>query len=398
MQAGNSLVYAVRVFSGRVHINMIRRFGFLTVCSICLLVTHSARAADEHYLLDDPSYRALLFGEVDYRQTDGGDDDGFTIGQLVGQLNIELDSKLSVFTELTATARQDEDYEFEVERMFIRYNFSDMYKLSAGRFHTPIGYWNTAYHHGAWLQTTINRPDVVKFGSDVIPIHFVGVLLEGKLWQSNFGYRLGYGNGRCEEINDPCDLGDDNSEQAYLAQIYYRPLDALMLDTGLTVYADKVTPDDGPEADELIVNGYLALQGDRPELITEYTYEYHELTDAPGTGGSTNSVYAQVAYRLGGKAQHFKPYIRGEYLDVSDDDALLGYRGLDYQGVISGVRWDFSRYAALKAEVRREEFDSQAPETSFWLQLSFVFDPRVSASERRRMDQDQRSLAQSSRM
>lgn len=341
----------------------------------------------EDYFLSDPGYSTLLFGEVDYRETDGDGDDGFLVGQLVGQLNVELDSKLSVFTEITATARQNEDFEFEVERMFVRYSFSDMYKLSAGRYHTPIGYWNTAYHHGSWLQTTINRPETMKFGSDVVPIHFVGALLEGKLWESDFGYRLGYGNGRCEEINDPCDLGDDNGEPAYLAQIYYRPLNAVMLDTGITVYADTATPDDGPESDEIIVNGYLALQGDQPEVISEYTYAYHDRTDTDGPNGSTNSIYAQFAYRLWGKAQNFKPYIRGEYLDVDDDDALLGYRGLDYQGITGGVRWDFSRYAALKAEVRSEEFDNQSRETSVWLQLSFVFDPAARRAERRQFSQ-----------
>ena len=36
---------------------------------------------------------------------------------------------------------------------------SDRLKVSFGRYHTPINYWNTAFHHGQWLQTTISRPD-----------------------------------------------------------------------------------------------------------------------------------------------------------------------------------------------------------------------------------------------
>jgi hypothetical protein len=28
----------------------------------------------------------------------------------------------------------------------------------AGRFHSPYGYWNTAFHHGAQLQTSLLRP------------------------------------------------------------------------------------------------------------------------------------------------------------------------------------------------------------------------------------------------
>jgi len=351
------------------------------VVGILWLVALSPFAAAQDYGLDDSPFRALLFGEVDYRQTDGPGSDGFTIGQLVGQLNAEIDDKLSVFTELTATARRGEDYEFEIERMFVRYDFSDMYKLSAGRFHTPIGYWNTAYHHGSWLQTTIGRPEGVKFGSYVMPIHFMGVQLEGKLWDSDFGYRVGFGNGRCEEINDPCDLGDSNSHPAYLAEVFYRPLNRFRLDTGLTLYVDSVTPAVGPEVDETIIDGYIALQGERPELIAEYLYGIHERKNTIGPEGNTNTAYLQLAYRLGGRVQNLKPYVRAEFVDVDADDPLLGDLGLDYDGYIGGLRWDFSRWAALKTEVRSQEFDHGSRVTSFWIQLAFVFDAAARKAE-----------------
>lgn len=47
---------------------------------------------------------------------------------------------------------------------------------------------------------------------------------------------------------------------------------------------------------------------------------------------------------------------------------------LDYEGIIAGLRWDFSAYATLKAEVRSEEFGSEDRRSSVWLQLAFVFD------------------------
>jgi hypothetical protein len=59
----------------------------------------------------------------------------------------------------------------------VRYDFSDQFKISAGRFHTPIGYWNTAFHHGSWLQTSVARPEMIKFGSRFIPTHFVGLIV-----------------------------------------------------------------------------------------------------------------------------------------------------------------------------------------------------------------------------
>ena len=342
----------------------------IAVCAGLVLATGSVVAQDV------PPYSALFFGEVDYRQTDGDGDDGFMIGQLVAHLNGNIDQRLSVMTELTATARQNEDFEYEVERLIIKYDFSDQYKLSAGRYHTPIGYWNSAFHHGSWLQTTIARPETVKFGSNVIPIHFVGLLLEGKIRESDFGYRLAFGNGRAEQINDPGDLGDDNDEPAYLGSFYYRPLDKYRLETGVSVYVDTATPEVGPEVDEVIYSGYVALQGETPEVIVEYDYADHQRTDTPGPDGSTSSIYGQLAYRLWGRAANFKPYLRVEHLDVEDDDPLLSSLVDSYDGVTAGLRWDFSPYAAIKAEVRNEEFDNADDETSFWLQVAFVFDPR----------------------
>ena len=67
----------------------------------------------------------------------------------------------------------------EVERMILRFDHSDRLKVSFGRYHTPINYWNTAFHHGQWLQTTITRPEMIQFGGRFLPVHFVGALVEG---------------------------------------------------------------------------------------------------------------------------------------------------------------------------------------------------------------------------
>jgi hypothetical protein len=236
---------------------------------------------------------ALFFGEMDYREREDLGDDGFVIGQDVAQITFQLDNRLSVFSELTATARKNEDFEFEVERLFVRYDFSDHYKLSVGRYHSPLGYWNASFHHGSWLQTTVGRPVTVKFGSNVLPIHFVGALLEGNIADSDFGYRVGLGNGRSEEINDPGDFGDGNNNRAWLLAGNYRPLGRRRLDAGFSIYVDEVSPAGTMSIDEVIYTGYVALQSERPELIVEASHTEHD--SATGDGGA-DSIYAQLAY------------------------------------------------------------------------------------------------------
>jgi len=93
------------------------------------------------------------------------------------------------------------------------------------RYHTPVGYWNTAFHHGAWLQTTISRPDMVRFGGTFIPVHFVG-FPRGR--QHSFGRRgpeltTWVGNGRGSIISRPGDAGDINNNRAWVANVYSRP-------------------------------------------------------------------------------------------------------------------------------------------------------------------------------
>src|SRR4029077_8829892 len=133
---------------------------------------------------------------------------------------------VSFFGEMSFTARQDAGqgtppatgFNAEVERAIIRFDQSDYLKVSFGRYHTPINYWNTAFHHGAWLQTTISRPEMTQFGGSFLPVHFVGSLVEGAVPAGglNFNYNVGIGNGRGQVISRDGDFGDVNNNRAWL--------------------------------------------------------------------------------------------------------------------------------------------------------------------------------------
>lgn len=68
-----------------------------------------------------------------------------------------------------------------------------------GRYHNPVGFWNSEYHHGSYLQTSISRPAIVEFEHDgaILPIHLAGLLVEHTLntarssWQ--YAFALGAG-------------------------------------------------------------------------------------------------------------------------------------------------------------------------------------------------------------
>src|ERR1700730_11135298 len=192
------------------------------------------RETERHY----PSLQIRGFGDVDFSATDQkGSVSGFDLGQFVLHLASPLSQKVSYFGEVSFTA-QPNAYELSVERTIIRYDYNDYFKLSFGKYHSPIGYWNTAFHHGAWLQTTIARPQMVKFGGTFIPVHFVGLQAEGNIPSGGLGlgYNLGLGNGRNSMFSRAGDSGDINDNRAWVANLFARPTRLYGLEVGGSYY------------------------------------------------------------------------------------------------------------------------------------------------------------------
>jgi hypothetical protein len=319
-----------------------------------------------------PSLQIHGFGDVDFSATDQkGTTSGFNLGQLDLILSSALSRKVSYFGEITFNA-QTTGYTVEVERNIIRYDYNDYFKLSFGRYHTPIGYWNTAFHHGAWLQTTISRPDIVRIGGTFIPVHFVGFLAEGSIPSGGAGlsYSVGLGNGRGSIISRPGDAGDNNNNRAWVANIYSRPRRFYGLQLGASVYRDKISLV-GRDVREWITDGYLVWTKETPEFLAEFVNVNHRavLTDL-----STNSqaFYVQLGYRLPWFEKTVKPYYRFEYTHTPLSEQV--FTNQDLVGSILGVRYDISTYAAFKAEYRNSRRGVAEPRVNgLFLQTAFTF-------------------------
>src|SRR5260370_18779065 len=185
-------------------------------------------------------------------QTLLGPHTGFQEGQFVLHMSSALSSKVSAFGELSMTARSDAGtgsppatgFNVELERLIIRYDLNDYLKVSFGRYHTPINYCNTAYHHGAWLQTGISRPEMTQFGGHLIPVHFVGMLVEGAVPAGglNLNYNFGLGNGRGQAISRSGDIGDINNNRAWLVSTFIKPSGLYGLQLGGSGYRDLINP------------------------------------------------------------------------------------------------------------------------------------------------------------
>ncbi|HEX8670618.1 MAG TPA: hypothetical protein VF710_01965 [Longimicrobium sp.] len=314
-----------------------------------------------------PEVHAMAFGDVVYSA--GRDSaNGFRLGQAVGHLNARLTSRLAFFAEISATARES-SFDVEAERLIIRYDFRDELKLSAGRFHTPLGYWNAAYHHGAWLQTTVDRPEMVRFGGTLIPAHFVGFLAEGSVPASGVSYSLGVGNGRGRLLSRGGEAGDANTSLAVVASLRVRPATLRAVEVGVSAYGDRVTPADGTDSEERMYAAHLVWNPAAAEVIGEYTVITHEARQGGSLPTSSGVGYLQAGYRT---RASITPYARIERTSVAADDAPFAALVPGYRAGIAGVRYDFAPLAALKAEYRRERRAEARWFDTVHLQVSFV--------------------------
>ena len=106
---------------------------------------------------------------------------GFNAGTLAIYMTPQFGSRIKTLMELAVEFSSDGGQVLDLERGQIGYLIADNTTLWGGRFHTPFGYWNTAFHHGAQFQTTITRPRFLEFEDKggLLPAHSVGAWLNG---------------------------------------------------------------------------------------------------------------------------------------------------------------------------------------------------------------------------
>jgi hypothetical protein len=332
-----------------------------------------------------PSTHIAGFSDIDFGATNKpGSHSGFNEGQFVLHMSSALSSKVSFFGELSMTARSDAGtgtppatgFNLEVERSIIQFQENDYFKVSFGRYHTPINYWNETFHHGAWLQTTISRPEMVQFGGSFLPIHFVGALVEGAAPAGgmNVNYNFGLGNGRSGVISRAGDWGDINNNRAWLVNLFSRPSALYGLQFGGSVYRDLITPV-GPLAGtafhEWIESAHVVWSKENPEVIAEFANVTHQ--EAGGSLKSNSQAwYVQTAYRLPRSARLWKPYYRFEYIHIPGSDKL--FKAVpSLAGSTVGVRYDISSFAALKFEWRNLRRPGEPWVNGAFAQTSFTF-------------------------
>ena len=298
--------------------------------------------------------------------------EGHAVGAKAGSLDFYLtpqfgDRVKSLF-ELNFEVSKDGVLGVDLERIQLGYTVSDALTVWAGRFHTPFGYWNTAFHHGAQLQTSIARPAFLEFedSGGILPAHTVGLWANGsfKTDGGRLGYDLYAGNAPTIKLSDPSVpgtgtldpglAGADARKASIGANLNFafkgaaeglhvgvHTLSSTVSDTATVVTSTHVT----------MFGGWLAyLEDDWEVMAEEYSFRNRQV-DGGGMRHSSNAAYAQVGRQFG----KWTPYGRYEITSLDQNDAYFAQQigGQSYKRLMVGLRYDINPSAALKLEATR---------------------------------------------
>ncbi|MEQ1908972.1 MAG: hypothetical protein ABMA15_09125 [Vicinamibacterales bacterium] len=297
----------------------------------------------------------------------------FALGQLDFFPTARISDEVSFLAEIVIEADQSNEPKVELERLLLRYAPLDSFAVSVGRYHTAIGYYNTAYHHSSLMQTTIGRPLLFAFEDEggILPVHDVGVSISGSVTRlgARWEYTTEIGNGRASspDGSEPVQGSlDDNAAKAVGFALSARPIRAKNASIGVSVRRDRLTPAGADAVRELLIGSSFVYQGSRVEFLAEGVVLRHARK-----GGETltsKGGYIQASYRSG----LLTPYARFEFIDPDDQDPYFAHASWK-RGPLAGLRWDVANMAALKVEITRHRFVQGETANTVQANLSFGF-------------------------
>jgi hypothetical protein len=260
----------------------------------------------------------------------------------------------------------------DFERAQIGYTLSDNMTLWGGRFHTPYGYWNTAFHSGAQIQTSVLRPRFLAFGDrgGVMPAHLVGLWATGKTGAGDgkITYDAFAGNGPklvgvtgsgtgATGTMDANMAGDNNHNLMVGLNVGYEfsgSLDGLRLAAhGFQGTVDAYLTDTGPVIDSTGLNmlgGSAVYLANDWEVMSEY-YHFNN-QDRSGATGSHKSWAAYL--QVGKEFNKITPFVRLEKAALNQETARA------YSRESIGLSYSLNQKAALKFELLSSKFEADA--------------------------------------
>ena len=233
-----------------------------------------------------------------------------------------------------------------------------------GRFHNPVGDWNTRFHHGAYIQTSISRPAIVAYEEHdgILPMHQTGLLAEGMFdtARGNMGYSLSLAQGpEFDGVLHPLDVLDPSAGQhdtSVTLNLFRQQENGRI---GLFGNYNRIPSvhEDLNEIKQWILGGFIDHEFERGNVYTAMYYVSNQLIGPAGIlDDSFLNAFFQAEYQV---SQKLRIFGRVEGTDGSKGDHYLALFPNFVKGrLLAGVRYDFVRKNALKLEISSNQIQA----------------------------------------
>ena len=284
---------------------------------------------------------------------------GADIAELDFFLTPRLGTNTRALFELNFEVGEDGAVGVDLERAQIGYQFGDSATVWLGRFHTPYGYYNTAFHHGQQIATSLRRPRFIEFEDHggIMPAHTVGMWVTGseRLGDEKLTYDVYIGNSQritdgTLDMNNPGNIHGSTIIGGNLGVLLGGHLDGLKV--GVDVFQTRIEDQDATPLYFTQVKSYglyAAYDTDTWENIAEFhVFNDQDLTGHTGSHHS-DAGFMQFGYRAG----RFTPYARYERGSFQQSDNYFAAQatGQSYYRNALGLRFDVDLVSALKLEL-----------------------------------------------
>jgi hypothetical protein len=261
------------------------------VIVLALLLLPAAVLADDIEV--DHPLEIHFGGDVGFgkRFGDSSQPSAFRVGVIDTMIHGHLSRTFSALAEVVYEAADNGGFGFDVERLVLNFTPRAWFSISAGRFHSPLGYWNTAYHHARWMYASIEAPLLARFedGQGPLPTHTIGVLVHGMVPAGDlrFEYDVAVGNGRGPQADPPQQFADNNEGKSLIAGLH---VGIAGLRVGLSGMIDATTLSTGLDMQEQLAVADVHWTRESLEAIAEGALIRHDFgTQVAVNAGATSS-------------------------------------------------------------------------------------------------------------
>ncbi len=326
------------------------------------------------------------FGELDYKVLNQRTPELGTYGFVPGSrgnfytgdfdllLTARINDKASVLSEIAFGEGEAQTFSVDLERVLFNYDYNDHLRMSFGRYHTGIGYYNRAFHSGTWLQTTADRPLVMEFAHDggVLPTQAVGLSFTGSIPSGRLGlnYIAEYGSSDTR-LHDLADAETDDEENGNHINVglFARPESIPGLQIGGSIYHDRIKDlSHGSDASlgQTIVNGHIVYIRHGIEFLNEGFLIRHAYQQS-STVYNMPAFYSQISKQF----HRIRPFFRYQYINANQGGFLEEF--VLRHGPSFGVSFDFNDCIAFKTQLDHTMRKGQPDLNGLHLQLAYTF-------------------------